>query len=296
VRAIVAGQRGVGKTTELKRLARFSTSKVEFIEIDQRAIGKKGAGTLYHIAGILAERWEYHDFAESSPDLKDVLAFGQERFGSLPVLLLDGGERIANDESVLRLLKRFLRLDCSVILAVRLPTGLVPEFDSIKDDWGYYPLSAVSVCTPDRAYADESGWNMLKELLRKRSWEGAFNKAALRILIPASAGIYRELITMAEDACLQAYQANKTVVTEVEATAALLRMRLKHIPRLSAENFNLLKQIAHGKRDRFDKTWADFINNNRLIGYHSENMWFDVHSILWPVLEITEPRAPKSFT
>jgi len=299
VRVRLAGQRGVGKTTELHRLARDLT------QAGQKAyyydIGERGLSIVHNIVNGLA-----HALVEqlslqpgvpahqrSVSALKTVVAQGVNRLGKPFVLLIDGMERTNKDEQVLELMQILQTCECSVVLATRLSAMLVFDINNaLFEGWEQILLTAYSVYQHSRTNRDKKGWETLEAVLERRIGTEAIQRSALDILLPASGGISRELIWLAGYACLLAHQRGKLRVTAEEATAAVRQMQLKYTPGLTSTDLGILKHFAVGDRVLVDGSLLDQVNLTRIVAYHGpDGLWWDVHPILWSLVGIRAPEV-----
>jgi hypothetical protein len=106
--------------------------------------------------------------------------------------------------------------------------------------------------------------------------------------------MFRELISLARHACLLAGLAGKDTVTDSEADAALREQRLNHTTTLAPEDRRLLTQFLQTERTWADQTYFEQVNQGRIVGYHGDNLWFDVHPILWPLFGLKYPDPPSA--
>jgi len=318
--AIVAGQRGVGKTTELNRLkAELERAYEPVFLFDLGRVTTTNATTaLAFLTKELAlqtkaldiselvrkHAWLDWDFGISGAVLqptqltdvlgtfKTVVAAVQQKQGREVVLLLDGWERVASDDEnqVYPFMDALERLNCSTVLVARLSVILAPTFNRFTPDWDLTVLPAITLFTYDRSNRDEAGWSLLRTALEKRAGDRAFLPDALRMIIQTSGGLFRELVSLARHACLLAERARQDQVTTAEAEAALTEQRLKLTATLRLEEHGLLRQFSLQERKYPNQMIFEQINQGRIVAYHRETLWFDVHPILWPLVDLKYPK------
>jgi hypothetical protein len=318
-RAILAGQRGVGKTTELNWLKEElgRAHQCAFLLDLGRVVATNAATALAFVTVELARQnppldldkllqnrqWAGLDFEvgvhpqflpEIVRTLKELKAAIQAKQGQEPVLLLDGWERVTSNAEVYPFMSALEGVSCSTVLVTRLSVILEPEFNHYKADWDLTILPAIPLFTYDRAW-DSEGWSLLASTLERRAWKQAFQADALRVIIPASGGLFRELVSLGRHACLLAERAGKDAVTSVEADAALREQRLKYTATLTAGDLEVLRQFLRTNRAWADRGIFEQVNQGRIVSYYRDSLWFDVHPILWPLLSLEYPPPPRLF-
>jgi hypothetical protein len=316
-RAIVAGQRGVGKTTELNWLKEELERAFEpvFLFDIGRVATTNGTTALAFVTRELVQQapslergkriqrrewldWDFGIIGKVLPPaelmevletFKAVAAAIQLERGRDFVLLLDGWERVAANAEAYLFMDALERVNCSTVLVTRLSVILEPSFNRFTPDWDLTLLPAIPLFTYDRLRDDE-GWSLLEAALSKRAGERAFLPDALRVILQASGGLFRELVSLARHACLLAERARKDQVSSTEAEAALTEQRLKHTATLSRDDLKLLREFKDKERRIADQSVFEQINQGRIVSYHHEALWFDVHPILWPLVGLSYPQ------
>ena len=316
-RAVLVGQRGVGKTTELNWLKEEleqalqlvflfdvgrvattnATTAVAFVTkelvlqmtaADRSELVKKHAWLDWDF-GVIGAVLQPSQLTEVLGTFKRVVAAIQEQKGRELVLLLDGWERVASNEEVYPFMDALERVNCSTVFVTRLSVILEPSINRFLPDWDLTILPAIPLFTYDRL-RDEEGWSLLRTALNKRAGERAFTWEALQVIIQASGGLFRELVSLARHACLLAERARKDQVTSGEAEAALTQQRLKHTATLAPGDRELLRGFARGERKSADQSILEQVNLGRIVGYYRETLWFDIHPILWPLVDLGYPQ------
>jgi hypothetical protein len=187
------------------------------------------------------------------------------------------------------------RVNCSTVLVTRLSVILEPNFNRFSPDWALTVLPATPLFTYDRRFSDTEGWLLLSSALEKRAGAVAFLSDARRVIIQASGGLFREFVSLARHACLLAERAHKDRVTATEANAAVIEQRLRQTATLTAGDQQLLLGFRVGERRWADEKIFEQVNQSRIVAYYRENLWFDIHSILWPLVDLKYPAAPHGF-
>src|SRR5262249_16813770 len=141
------------------------------------------------------------------------------------------------------------RVNCSTVLVTRLSVILESTFTRFTPDWDLTVLPAIPLCTYERNRIEEA-WTLLSTVVSKRAGEGAFYPDARRIIIQASGGLFRELVSLARHACLLAERSNNNRVSTMEAIEAMQHQRLNHTATLSPADRDVLRQFSRPDRDR----------------------------------------------
>ena len=314
---IVAGQRGVGKTTELNWLkGELEQAYEDVFLFDLGQVATTNAVTALAVVtkelalrtkavdlnrlvqqhgwldwdfGIIGTVLQSQYLTDVLGTFKAVVAAIQQQRNREPVLLLDGWERVASNAEVYPFMEALERVNCSTVFVTRLSAILESTFNRFTPDWDLTVLPAVPLFTYARSQ-DEEGWSLLRTALNKRAGERAFWPDALRVIIQASGGLFRELVSLARHACLLAERARKDQITSAEAEAALTEQRLKHTATLTLQDRDLLVRFLQSDRTWADQSIFEQVNQGRIVGYYRETRWFDVHPILWPLVGLSYPR------
>jgi hypothetical protein len=312
-RAIIAGQRGAGKTTELNWLKEKLEREGQFVfllDISRMAatnaatalgfvtakLAQEGKRSNVEFGGLFEDQaWIGLDFKKTGavlhaaqlPEItriaKGVMEAIQRNRGQEPILLLDGWERVTSNAELYPFMNALEGVNCSTVLVTRLSAILESSFNDYRVDWDLTVLPAIPVFTYDRA-ADQEGASLLTNALEKRAWKQAFQPDALSVIIAACGGVFRELMVLGRHACLLTDLAGKSAVTSVEADAALREERLNNTTTFSPEDRSELSEFLKTERTWADQRMLKQVDQGRIIAYHRDRLWFDVHPMLWPLM------------
>jgi hypothetical protein len=120
--------------------------------------------------------------------------------------------------------------------------------------------------------------------------------AALRRFVEMSGGVVRELIHLINNACVQASLAKSERITPDIAETVIHQYRLDKAWSLPYDYFyeELMKVHSTGAltdRREKDEQGQEFVVCDRLVhalhllGYQNGEPWFDVHPLVWPLVE-----------
>jgi hypothetical protein len=269
LRVLLGGQRGVGKTTELLRLS-----------------GLLQAGR----AGMT--RWNAGELLVESI-LKDMDILLNRVSSELPLLvLLDGLERVPAHQAA-PFIDALRDAWAHLITVAPLPLLLAPSFSSSVSDWDRVIfLPAVSVYTPE-GKPDGVGVTYMAEVIGRRTGDGIFeDDQTLEFLILSSAGLHRELLSLAQQACMRAAVSGQTQVTHKAVQATVDDKRHEYSFHLTPPDIEYLREVAESKRITADPRALPLINRNLIVSYQGESAWFDVHPIVKPLLRSGRASGP----
>lgn len=318
---LMVGQRGIGKSTELARLSQTLADKRPCYLIDLDfglavfSVGGVLAYIVHSVVGFhekeLSTGWFSSikstilaSLAESAAPEEEKVAknlsalhslFEQipgEMSGGRPVILLDGTERLPS-ESLVELLGAVRRTHCSVVMVAPPRIALGGTYSTIIGEWDrVIHLPAISVQTPAHS-VDSHGASILRSIIEKRTEFGLFEPEALDLLVPASAGIHRELLTLAQQACVSARLAARTTVAASAARNVVEEKRNEFGYKLTPEDVKLLRRYAADKSIALSPKLIPLIDRDFIISYRADWTWFGIHPLLRPLLNLM-PKAEAS--
>ncbi|MBI3682202.1 MAG: AAA family ATPase [Acidobacteria bacterium] len=131
---------------------------------------------------------------------------------------------------------------------------------------------------------DEDGLARLEDILSRRLEPVLLTPEAHRRLAEASSGIPRELIALARFAAVEARKA-KTGRIEIEAVEnAVASRRREYQILLTTEQLRLLERVKKTKRVENDEAHRALLHNLSALEYRNEEVWYDVHPVVEPLL------------
>ncbi len=289
---LVAGHRGTGKTTELRRLVHALQGKKEVAYVDA---GWVAASSGSHEKGLLATAIAEQLELRADSSAADVFEYLFSRGTGKPpkLVILDGLERLAGDEDVMRALNDpgpVHAWPVSVICTIPLSLFLSSSFGEharLFDRSIFLPGITVS----DReGVPNQHGVEALGSIIRRRSGEHTFSPEAFCDLALQSAGIHRELLQLAQRACVVAALEGVSQVKHEHALAAIAEQRNEYSVVLRTNDFPILQALMHSKNLPGGSDTSRLIRNQLIVAYANGTTWFDVHPILRPLIESRGPR------
>ncbi len=302
---LLAGHRGTGKTTELRRLVDSLAGKhdVHFVDLGELAeLARHDPSSVlaYATARILARQpialgVGAYEFARMLKESKDPgIDSGLDRLSWRSandppiVVILDGLERLAGDNDIVLALTGPVPVHTwpvSVICTIPLSAYLSSTFGEHARhfDRSIF-LPGITVIDHD-GVANEGGLKALSSIIRRRTGEDTFTPDALSVLALQSAGIHRELLQLAQRACVVAALEGATQVSQAHALAAIAGQRNEYSIVLRTGDFPILQDLMRSKDLPGGSDTSRLIRNQLIVAYANGTTWFDVHPILRPLVE-----------
>jgi energy-coupling factor transporter ATP-binding protein EcfA2 len=303
---LLVGQRGVGKTTELRRLAKMLEPDLNTVVLtlnldDYESISNPALGISRLIQGLIRNvkgRGFWGDYDLFSPvdidrashETTAAAALFAETIESIrkvtgrnPVLLIDGlekkrGEQLAETARFIRELGRF---ECSMVVVIPIGLALLPDYSSEIAEWDKTVfLPAISLRDPE-GRPDMAGCDLLIKVLGRRHDEKIFSPEAQTLLVSLSAGIHRTLLTLAQDACLSAMAKDSPLPVgkeSVDEAADERRLEMSGFltPRLLAK----LTAVRETKAVDNDTDTLPLLERNVIVLYQDSKTWYDVNPLV----------------
>jgi hypoxanthine-guanine phosphoribosyltransferase len=181
-----------------------------------------------------------------------------------------------------------VRPNISVIYTFPIELRFDHNYMPIKNFFGYEAdLPNIKILKKDRQ-PDPEGRDLLKKILTKRVEEKLFTPKALDLLIENCSGIPRDLISLAQQACLYALESDSTVMDE-QAVSGAVRSRLREARLyLTSKQLDLLRKVAQNLWAENDEVYQPLLQQLYIMEYCNDDPWFDVHPIIKPLLEMPE--------
>lgn len=128
------------------------------------------------------------------------------------------------------------------------------------------------------------GFNYLRNVILKRLDQSLIDEGALELIIQASGGNLRELLTLMRDAWLQADIKNRIVISLADAHKTIAKLRMEVQKMLRPQDVLLLQRIHQDKRLEGEAD-LPLMHPMAVLEYHNDEAWYDVHPVLLPLLE-----------
>ena len=180
--------------------------------------------------------------ADGPPSLESLLAALLTPSEHL-VVLLDGLDRMrdmqAFDRAITPAMKMLNDLGVGMVVVgpLRALYGLDRTMTDSFDSIHYQPWIDTANSTDGRAF--------LVNVLNRRVPDDTFSPDAIRAIVGASGGVVRDLLALAQSACVEAYLGGADQVGEREAAAAIDAFGRKHMQGLRSEEIGVLQRVRN---------------------------------------------------
>ncbi len=130
------------------------------------------------------------------------------------------------------------------------------------------------------------GLACLRKIVTTRVAEELFEAGSLELLAEKSGGLVRSLISLANEACLQALLQNRAKVKPEDVQIAIKNDLADSLRILTQEQLGLLRQIRTDKKIDNTAPFQALLYNLSVLEYRNDDPipWYDVHPVLWDAL------------
>lgn len=261
---LLTGHRGTGKTTELNQIAEALSPhyEVQSINVDSAL--------------------SLHDRASTPSSLDELLRPRPRRHTQ--IALIDGIDKLDLADAA-SLCREVSQMDGSTVCIIPLTLPLTEGFGDIVqtvDAWHFLPSIDLWDRNGNQVF---DGWNLCRAVLTRRA--DVFTEAALDLLIENSAGIHRELLRLAQRACVFAAVGALNKIGADEALRAVHDTRNEYSILLRSEDFALLQQVEQTGRISGDHRILRLVRDQLIVANGGGSTWFAVHPIVRPLIPDT---------
>lgn len=176
---------------------------------------------------------------------------------------------------------------CKVIYTVPLALFHTTEFGQVRVTFdNFFSLPNVTVNARD-GKPDESGRNMLRELVHRRIVPDLITTEAVEQLVELSGGVLYELVALAKDVCSFARVRRGERVDVEDVDRAASRLRNVFAGMLTDAHYRELWRIHADPLHRYTNspTAQELVHNLSLLEYGDGDAWWGVHPVVRPLLE-----------
>jgi hypothetical protein len=257
---LLVGGVGSGKTTELlevqRRLGQLADTRAFYVDVSKdHDIGKMVPGVVAVQIG-LALLVSPEQLAESERDamdeVKKIFAILQTSWRHI-VVLIDGLDRLTDMSAFEQIIEHDVRAlgaaGVGVVLVGPLKSlyGIERTIAQRFDDLHYQPWV-------DAASGPKVG-AFLANVLRRRLPEDALDAQGLEGLVHSSGGVLRDLVALAQLACVETYMGDAEVIGLWQVDSAIDSFGRKHMQGLRPEEIEVLQRVR--KSGAFVQTSED---------------------------------------
>jgi Cdc6-like AAA superfamily ATPase len=278
-RYLLTGHRGTGKTTEINRIA--EALRPHF------AIQTITADSPVSLRDMIADNLRTAFLAPAGSEyLQPGLPSADELSAKPHLALIDGVDKLDLPDAI-SLCSEISKTHASMVCIIPLTLPLTERFGEIiqsVDAWHFLP--SIDLWDRDGNQVWE-GWKVCCEVITRRA--DVFTEKALDHLVENSAGIHRELLRLAQRACVFAAVGGKKTVGEEEVYRAVQDARNEYSLLLRSEDYDLLRRVEQTGQISGDPRLLRLVRDQLIVAYGGGSTWFTVHPIVRPL--IPEPRG-----
>ena len=256
---LLIGGVGSGKTTELlsaqARLNQVPDTVALYVDVSKgHDISKMVPGAIAVQVGLALGEWLQAPGPDSTdvPGIKEILAELSTR-RKHAVVLLDGLDRMTDmaalEQVVLHDVKALNELGLGLVLVgpLRALYGMDRTVEARFDNFHYQPWI-------DLASSPEAE-TFLVNILQKRVPDEVLDRRGLEAMVHFSGGVLRDLLAIAQSACVEAYIDGSDVIGPAQAEAAIDSFGRKHMQGLRPADIAVLQRVR--EKGSFEHTSED---------------------------------------
>jgi hypothetical protein len=148
-------------------------------------------------------------------------------------------------------------------------------------------LPAISVRHRD-GRPDDAGLELLRSVIDRRDPSHVIAQGARELLVDYSAGIHRTLLTLAQDACLNAMTRQVGWVDKADMRDAAAQRGLEMNGFLTPQYLGMLASVRDKKLIRNFTEALPLLERNSIVAYQDLSPWYDVNPLVRPSLAAFE--------
>ncbi len=218
--------------------------------------------------------------------LDDVAA----KAGRPVALLVDGLDRVNSDVAELLFVRNRFLADpmCRVLYTAPMSVFYHPRFAPVRAVFHVTPFPNVRLRhRQDRERGDEAGYDAMRRVVNLRLTSLGYHPEpviapdALDTLISASGGLMRDLIRLMQDACVEAEIAGLQQIEQKIAGNVVAALRRQYEAQLTPKYRQVIEKVRQSQQRTEDEECDVLLAGNFILSYSNQDIWFDVHSILW---------------
>jgi hypothetical protein len=269
---LLTGHRGTGKTTELNRIAEalHRDYAIHVINVDADT-------DVSLLSRVSHDRRDAFLLPAAEMEFRPGIPSADKFLSHKHLVLIDGLDKLDLQDAA-RLCSEVSQLNCSAVCIIPLTLPLTERFGDIVqsiDGWHFLPSIDLWTRTGDPI---PEGWDLCRDVLTRRA--DVFVDAALDVLVENGAGIHRELLRMAQRACVFAAVGALSKVGSEEALRAVHDTRNEYSILLRSEDFSLLQQVDQTGQISGDRRLLRLVRDQLIVAYGGSNTWFAIHPVV----------------
>jgi hypothetical protein len=231
--------------------------------------------------------------------LNAIISDVQDRGGRQVFLIVDGLDRVPNIE-----MARYVFAEneewldgpiCNALYTAPIMLYYSPIFGRVRSNFDTRPFPNVKVHWPhqvdDPGTPDEEGYEVMRQVAHKRLLQPrglepdqVIAPKALDHLIEMSGGVMRDLIRLMREATVKAELAGQRQIDLDVAQQTVLSMRRDYKASLNVVYRQELAEVLKAHEVTGSEKCDELLLGNYVLSYVNEGIWFDVHTVILPLL------------
>lgn len=134
----------------------------------------------------------------------------------------------------------------------------------------------------------EPGLQTTEKIVTKRLEDDLIEEDALDEMAKLSSGVPRQLVMLARRACLESLKNGRDIIDTEAVQAAANKQRNEYEVLLDRSQRELLKEVRENKDINNDDAHRELLHNLSVLKYENDDVWYDVHPIVLPLIETDE--------
>jgi hypothetical protein len=236
-----------------------------------------------NVPGLLGSPVQTAAGVENALQLLNELLGVQRATAKHLVVMLDGLDRMTDlqgfGQLVIHDVKALTSVGVVLVGPLRVTYGLVQTVTEHFDSSHYQPWIDVRQVS--------SGRSSFADVLRTRVPADAFSDPAIDALVLASGGVLRDLLTLAQSACVEAYLNGGDRIETAEVAAAIDTFGRKHLQGLRPAELEVLQRVR--TKGSFGQTSEDdlaLLTTRRVLAYRNRGqLRYAVHPTIEKLLQ-----------
>jgi hypothetical protein len=222
-----------------------------------------------------------------------VLTDVEKKAGKPVLLIVDGLDRLAPDAAQRVFESRVLAFpDCRAIYVTPIALRFSANFAEMRQEFALAEFPNITLHQrgePNEIH--QAGLRTMREVARCRLRTLGYDSAAvisrnaLNLLAKMSGGVMREMVSLMREAIVEAEVEGETQIRLRAARSATYKLRRQYAAGLHQEHYETLKTFLVNGRPSQGRHSNDLLRNLYILSYMNDQLWYDVHPNVRPLLD-----------
>lgn len=223
-----------------------------------------------------------------------IIADVQQRARKPVLMVVDGLDRLEpGPASDIFVNSQVLSLpSCRAIYITPIALYYSPDFAQTKQHFAMVEFPNVKLHERgDPGAPHKGGVRTMREVARRRlrtlgyEPDKVVSRNALSLMVKMSGGVMREMVSLMREAVVQAEISEERQITLRAARAAVYKLRRQYAAGLRQEHYETLENFLSTGLPAQSSVSDDMLRNLYILSYINDQLWYDVHPNVRPLLE-----------